>query len=151
MTLPRTAIAAALAFAAILPAYAEQPPTLADMGQVAALKTAFEAMFANSEKPEWLADGIVTTPSQVASFNGQSWLVMSGCKPHDCASNQIAVIYSTTTGTMHGVLSEAAENAPQMLTWLNIGGGAESIDGRTILFAALTGSLANHPDAFDYD
>ena len=31
------------------------------------------------------------------------------------------------------------------------GGGAESIDGRTILYAALTGSLDNHPQAFNYD
>ena len=34
---------------------------------------------------------------------------------------------------------------------LVIGGGAESIDGRTILYAALTGSLDNHPQAFNYD
>ena len=38
----------------------------------------------------------------------------------------------------------------EKLTWLNIGGGSESIDGRTILYAALTGSLENHPDAFNY-
>lgn len=43
------------------------------------------------------------------------------------------------------------DDTVERLTWLGIGGGAESIDGRTILYAALTGSLDNHPQAFNYD
>ena len=49
--------------------------------------------------------------------------------------------------TSRGEVSGTVER----LTWLGIGGGAESIDGRTILYAALTGSLDNHPQAFNYD
>jgi hypothetical protein len=37
----------------------------------------------------------------------------------------------------------------EVLTWLTIGGGDESIDGRTILYAALTGSLENHRGQFN--
>ncbi|EOQ1650832.1 Ivy family C-type lysozyme inhibitor, partial [Escherichia coli] len=35
------------------------------------------------------------------------------------------------------------------LTWLNVN-DALSIDGKTVLFAALTGSLENHPDGFNF-
>lgn len=133
-------------------ATAQEAPTLADLGRDAALTKAFETMAQTSELPDWLRQGMVTSPTQNAGFDGKSWLVMSGCKPHDCASHGIAVIYSPESGAMHGVLSDTSEDgSEQALRWLNIGGGAESIDGRTILFAALTGSLANHPDAFDYD
>ncbi|MFM2591328.1 hypothetical protein AAFX19_00010 (plasmid) [Vibrio harveyi] len=34
-------------------------------------------------------------------------------------------------------------------TWLNVN-DALSIDGKTVLFAALTGSLENHPDGFNF-
>ncbi|HFU4245985.1 TPA: hypothetical protein ACH5ZM_003785, partial [Escherichia coli] len=37
----------------------------------------------------------------------------------------------------------------QKLTWLNVN-DALSIDGKTVLFAALTGSLENHPDGFNF-
>ncbi|UMX74970.1 hypothetical protein MJ559_08690 [Klebsiella pneumoniae] len=37
----------------------------------------------------------------------------------------------------------------EKLTWLNVS-DALSIDGKTVLFAALSGSLDNHPDAFNY-
>ncbi|MDT1061632.1 Ivy family c-type lysozyme inhibitor [Paracoccus sp. CPCC 101403] len=143
-------VAGAILLAAPL-AYAKEPPTLDDLDQNAALSKAFKGMAGKSPMPDWVQQGIVVTPTQTARFDGKSWLVMSGCKQHDCASQQIAVIYSPETGAMHGVLSETAEDEPvQTLRWLNIGGGAESIDGRTILFAALTGSLANHTESFDY-
>ncbi|BBU86441.1 hypothetical protein EIMP300_78410 [Escherichia coli] len=37
----------------------------------------------------------------------------------------------------------------EKLTWLNVN-DALSIDGKTVLFAALTGSLENHPDGFNF-
>ena len=51
---------------------------------------------------------------------------------------------------MSGVLSVVNENtAQEKLTWMNVS-DALSIDGKTVLFAALSGSLENHPDAFNY-
>lgn len=50
---------------------------------------------------------------------------------------------------MSGVYSVVDENRPERLTWLNVS-DALSIDGKTVLFAALSGSLDNHPDAFNY-
>ncbi|MGL5500582.1 MAG: Ivy family C-type lysozyme inhibitor, partial [Plesiomonas shigelloides] len=49
-----------------------------------------------------------------------------------------------------GVLSRSNEDGTaQQLTWLNVSDDL-SIDGKTVLFAALSGSLANHPDSFNY-
>ncbi|WP_245155668.1 Ivy family c-type lysozyme inhibitor [Paracoccus ravus] len=134
-----------------LPGFAQEVPNLADLGRDPALTSAFETMTKGRLLPAWRREGMVTSPAQKVRFDGRDWLVMAGCKPHHCAADQIAVIWSPETGAMHGVLSQTQAEGQQILHWLNIGGGAESIDGRTILFAALTGSLANHPQGFDYD
>ncbi len=84
-------------------------------------------------------------------FGGDKVYVMSACKQHGCGSEQIAVMYDPNKKIMCGVLLVAnPETRAEKLTWMNLGGGNETIDGRTILYAALTGSLENHPDAFDY-
>jgi hypothetical protein len=41
------------------------------------------------------------------------------------------------------------KTAQETLTWLNVSDDL-SIDGKTVLFAALSGSLENHPDAFNF-
>ena len=151
----KTALATAFSLVALTglgtAAIAQDAPSLADLGSDSALAAAFKKMSGSVKMPEWISTGIVTTPSQKVSFDGKEWIAMSGCKPHDCAAEQIAVIYSPASGEMFGVLSQMPdENQPQTLRWLNMQGGAETIDGRTILFAALTGSLANHPEAFNY-
>ncbi|HBC5886972.1 TPA: C-lysozyme inhibitor, partial [Escherichia coli] len=51
---------------------------------------------------------------------------------------------------MTGLFSTIDEKTSQeKLTWLNVN-DALSIDGKTVLFAALTGSLENHPDGFNF-
>ncbi|MTH65123.1 Ivy family c-type lysozyme inhibitor [Paracoccus shanxieyensis] len=139
-------------FAAMLPAaaFAQDGLTLADLDKDAGLAAAYAKMAQGRTMPDWLRTGAVVTPAVPVRFGGREWLAMTACKPHDCAAHQIAVVYAEG-GPMHGVISDQPEeNGPQSLTWLNIGGGAESIDGRTILFAALTGSLENHPEAFTF-
>ncbi len=50
---------------------------------------------------------------------------------------------------MSGVYSVVDEKTDREADWLNVS-DALSIDGKTVLFAALSGSLDNHPDAFNY-
>lgn len=115
------------------------------------MTAAFDAMTVNHEAPDWLKSHAVTSPTQEVGFDGRHWLAMSSCKEHDCAAQRMAVIYDPKANVMYGVVSQTAKDGmDETLTWLNIGGGPESIDGRTILYAALTGSLQNHPDNFDY-
>ena len=126
-------------------------PTLADLGRDNALAAAYAAMSEGHPMPDWIADGIVVTPAQPVAFGGKTYLAMQGCKQHDCAANQIAMLYAPEDGAAYGVLSVRDGDGAELLTWLNIGGGPESIDGRTILYAALTGSLGNHPESFRYE
>jgi hypothetical protein len=78
----------------------------------------------------------------------ESWQVLSACKPHDCGHERIAVIWSRKANRCR-VYSVVDETDQEKLTWLNVS-DALSIDGKTALFAALSGSLDNHPDAFNY-
>ena len=77
-----------------------------------------------------------------ASFNQMvkghqlpAWVTTGGTEK----SNQLSGVYS--------VVDEKTDQ--EKLTWLNVS-DALSIDGKTVLFAALSGSLDNHPDAFNY-
>lgn len=136
---------------AITPAKAQSEIDLQSMlaNQVSA-KT-FEKMFGDVAQPEWIAENAVTTPAMLASIKGEAYTVIYACEQNNCAAEQLAVMVNNTGDKMYGVLSSSnEEDNTQNLTWLNIGDADESIDGKTILFAALTGSLANHPDAFNY-
>ncbi|WP_199259577.1 Ivy family c-type lysozyme inhibitor [Paracoccus binzhouensis] len=148
--IPALTLAAGLGLGQAASAQDAAGPSLADLGRDQALTAAFETMAKGHEIPAWVREGMVTTPSQKVSFDGSDYLAMTGCKQHDCAANQIAMLYAPDRGEAYGVLSVHDGKGAELLTWLNIGGNAESIDGRTILYAALTGSLANHPEAFDY-
>lgn len=150
--LPALALAGTLGLALDHAAVAQEAtaPSLADLGQDQALTAAFDRMAGGHPMPDWLRAGAVTTPAQPVSFGGKDYLAMTVCKQHDCAANQLAMLYAPDSGEAYGLISVQDGKGAELLTWLNIGGNAESIDGRTILYAALTGSLANHPDAFDY-
>lgn len=125
-------------------------PSFADLGQDKTLTAAFDKLAEGQTLPEWLRDGAVTMPGQKVGFGGKEYVAVTACKQHDCAANQFAMIYAPEGGDAFGLLSTHESDAVENLLWLGIGGNAESIDGRTILYAALTGSLANHPDAFNY-
>ena len=97
-----------------------------------------------------LTTGGTGSPAQTVKLGSESWQVLSACKPHDCGHERIAVIWSEKSKQMSGVYSVVDEKTDQeKLTWLNVS-DALSIDGKTVLFAALSGSLDNHPDAFNY-
>ena len=114
-------------------------------------KEAFGKMVKGRALPKWVPERTTSSPAQKVVFDGQEFYVMSGCNPHDCDSEQIAIMYNVKQKSMYGLFAQVDEKtATEKLTWLNMGGENESIDGKTILFAALTGSLANHPTAFNY-
>jgi len=146
----------AAAFAGILSAAAsasaqDHPATFREIAADPAASAAFKAMAKGHRLPDWINGKTVESPGNEVMFGGDKVYVMSACKQHDCGSEQIAVMYDPEKKIMYGVLLVAdPETRAERLTWMNLGAGNESIDGRTILYAALTGSLENHPDAFDY-
>lgn len=133
-------------------ALAEGPnPSLGDLSSNPKMAAAFDKMVGETKVPDWIKDRIVSSPGQTVSFAGKDYLAMSGCEQHLCGPHQVAVLYDAEAGQMYGVLSESDElGGAESLTWLNIGGGPESIDGKTLLYATLTGSVENHPADFHY-
>lgn len=129
----------------------ENTPSLADLKTDSAMSAAFDKMAGEQKIPDWVKTKAVTAPGQIVGFGGRDYLAMTACEQHLCGPHQIAVLYDADRGVMYGVLAKSdPESAREELIWLNIGGGPESIDGKTLLYAALSGSVANHPEDFHY-
>lgn len=126
-------------------------PSLADLSTDSNMAAAFAAMVGDRKMPEWVTTKAVTSPADIVQFAGQDYLAMTACEQHLCGPHRIAVLYDAASGTMYGLLSTAdGGESTENLIWLNIGGGPESIDGKTLLYAAIAGSVANHPEDFNY-
>lgn len=111
---------------------------------------AFSQMVKGHNLPAWIKSGGTGSPARTVKLGAEVYQVLSACKPHDCAAERFAVLWSEKSGEMSGLYSAVDEKtAQETLTWLNVG-DERSIDGKTVLFAALSGSLENHPDAFNY-
>lgn len=118
---------------------------------------AFNEMRRGYALPSWVTRDVAESPAETVVFGGETAYVMCACKPHDCGNQRIAVMYIPKKNVMYGLLSMSygtlsVSGKPyrETLTWLNIGGGDESIDGKTILYAGLTGSLGNHRGQFNF-
>ena len=146
----KKAITAGVLMLAAFGAAAQTETTVSSLAAASATKTAFAAMVKGHHLPAWVTRGGTGSPEKKITLAGTSYQVVSACKPHDCASERIAVIYTADGKTMAGLYSKVDEkNNAEKLSWLNVPDGL-SIDGKTVLYAALSGSLENHPDAFNY-
>ena len=124
--------------------------TIETLAQNSSTKTSFNKIVKQYKLPNWVLKGGVGSPAATVTLNGNTYQVMTACKPHNCGAEQIAIIYSEKQKTLSGVFSVVDEKQDkQALTWLNIP-DALSIDGKTVLFASLSGSLDNHPNDFNY-
>ncbi len=127
-------------------AMAQDDLTISSLAKGETTKAAFNQMVQGHKLPAWVMKGGTYTPAQTVTLGDETYQVMSACKPHDCGSQRIAVMWSEKSNQMTGLFSTIDEKTSQeKLTWLNVN-DALSIDGKTVLFAALTGSLENHPD-----
>ncbi|ELZ1652374.1 Ivy family C-type lysozyme inhibitor [Cronobacter sakazakii] len=131
-------------------AYAQDDLSIKQLATDKSTKAEFQKMLTGRHLPSWIAQGGTTSPAKSVKIADKEYLVLTACKPHDCATQRIAVIYSPTTKKMAGVISTVDEQGEnEKLQWLNIPDEL-SIDGKTVLLAALTGSLDNHPDSFNF-
>lgn len=142
-------ITAAAMMLATSVAWAQAELTVSDLARQPESKAAFSAMVKKQTLPEWVTKGGTASPAKQVSLNGTTWQVVSACKPHDCAAERIAVLWSPEKKSMAGLFSTVDEaKSSEQLNWLSISDEL-SIDGKTVLYAALSGSLENHPDAFN--
>lgn len=137
--------------ALLLPGYTlADTPRLSDIVNDPATAKPFAALIAHQHLPSWVKQGGVESPMQQVTLNGEPYQVYSACQPHHCGQQKFALLYSPRHQHMSGLWLRSDEDGKrETLQWLKISDDL-SIDGKTVLYAALTGSLENHPAAFNY-
>ena len=84
---------------------------LPELTTQAPYKQAYAAMLAY---PDWVKTGQGTAaPVEKVVMEGKTWTVGQMCKPHDCAANQLNVVFSPDGKQAWGLLSVRAENAEE--------------------------------------
>ncbi|NLI25803.1 MAG: C-lysozyme inhibitor [Acetobacter sp.] len=131
-----------------LSAFAADPETLSVWKKNHSWAVRFDTLFETVKKPVWLNGATESEPVKV-TLGGHPWTVLMACKRHDCGNHQVVVMFNDVS--MYGLLFETKDNSSEeILNWLNLDGNQDSMDVKTILYAAISGSLFNHPKNFMY-
>ncbi|KAA5928570.1 MULTISPECIES: Ivy family c-type lysozyme inhibitor [Pantoea] len=102
---------------------------------------AYHQLIAGHDFPSWVKQGGTSTPANTITIKGETWQLLSGCKPHNCPAQSIALLYSPEKGVIHGVYSDYDQKSErQTLTWLNLD-PTDDAGMRKILFNRLNGDL----------
>ncbi|MBK4717049.1 MULTISPECIES: Ivy family C-type lysozyme inhibitor [Tenebrionibacter/Tenebrionicola group] len=124
--------------------------TVSGLANGANSKAAFARMAQGHRLPAWIAQGGTGSPARTVTLGAETWQAIGACKPHNCSAERVAILWSAEKKIMAGVYSTVDEkSAQEKLVWMNVSDDL-AIDGKTVLYATLTGSLENHPDAFNY-
>lgn len=122
---------------------AEGNPYLFDFVQGKDTGKAYQSLIAKRNLPAWVKDGGTSTPANEITIRGSKYIALSGCMPHNCPAQAIAILYSPEKGDIHGVFSQYDFEADaQKLTWMNLD-PIDSDDMRNILFSRLNGDVSN--------
>lgn len=122
---------------------AEGNPYLFDFVQGKETGKAYKSLIAKRNLASWVQDGGTSTPANEITIRGSKYLALSGCMPHNCPAQAIAILYSPEKGDIHGVFSEYDFTEDrQKLTWMNLD-PIDSDDMRNILFKRLHGDVSN--------
>lgn len=84
---------------------------LYDLMQRPDFSTAFAALYGSDQLPPWASQGGVATPAQQVSVDGRTQLLATACKPHDCPSERILILYDENTHAMSGLFARRKANA----------------------------------------
>ncbi|HEX7340019.1 MAG TPA: Ivy family c-type lysozyme inhibitor [Rhodanobacteraceae bacterium] len=86
---------------------------------------AFAAMQGSGSLPAWVRQGGTATPAQKVTVDGRQQLLAQACKPHDCPSEQIVLLYDKAGNAMQGVFvrdpsptADARVSSEAQFTWL---------------------------------
>ncbi|MGO4700077.1 Ivy family c-type lysozyme inhibitor [Dyella sp. 2RAB6] len=121
-----SALDSSAASASSTTAPAADGPYLFDLLQRPDFAAAFQALGGAKDLPEWTQQGGTSTPAQKVAVDGKSLLAAGGCKPHDCPSERIVLLYDEKTHAMWGVFARRQGEAPvdvsdgsnDQLSWL---------------------------------
>lgn len=84
---------------------------LYDLMQRPDFSTAFAALSGADQLPPWAKQGGVATPAQQVLVNGHTLLLATACKPHDCPSERILILYDESTHAMSGLFARRKPHA----------------------------------------
>ena len=121
-TAPASTATTALAPSAAPPIY------LFDLLQRPDFAKTLDALHDAQALPAWVRTGGTATPVQTVQVDGKAMLLATACKPHDCPTERVALLYDAQDHAMWGLLAQRPENlAPAVdpddssqdkLTWL---------------------------------
>lgn len=69
-------------------------------------RQAYTSALGGRAKDRWLARLDMSSPLRTIRLGGEDWRVATPCKPHDCADNNLFLVYQAKRGVVHGVLHE---------------------------------------------
>jgi hypothetical protein len=112
---PQTPVTAAAASApassATVTSGASDAPYLYDLLQRPDFASAFAALAGVDPLPEWVHQGGTSTPAQHVVLEGRPLLLAAACKPHDCPSERILLLYDPHTHVMSGLFARRKPEA----------------------------------------
>ena len=85
---------------------ADQMLTTDDLLRNPKFKAAYLAALGPKSKEKWLATMTNSGLVRSETVAGTSYQVATPCKPHDCADNNLLLLYSPTRGVVYGHLYE---------------------------------------------
>ena len=104
------------------------PVYLFDLLQRPDFMKTLDALHGAQALPDWVRQGGTATPVQTVQVDGKSMQLATACKPHDCPTERVALLYDAQDHAMWGLFAQRPENlAPAVdpddssqdkLTWL---------------------------------
>lgn len=91
---------------------AETMTTTADLLRDAKFKAAYLGALGPRAKEKWLATMSNSALVRKVSVAGEDYQVATPCKPHDCADNNLMLLYSPARGVVYGWLHERGRPTP---------------------------------------
>jgi hypothetical protein len=73
--------------------------------------SAFEALSNADQLPLWTHQGGTSTPAQQVEIEGRTQVLAIACKPHDCPTERILVLYDVNTHAMSGLFARRKAGA----------------------------------------
>jgi hypothetical protein len=90
--------------------------------------TALDALPGARGLPSWVRKGGTATPVQTVQVDGKPMLMATACKPHDCPTERVALLYDAQDHAMWGLFAQRPEDlspavdpddsSQDQLTWL---------------------------------
>ncbi|MEW9623520.1 Ivy family c-type lysozyme inhibitor [Rhodanobacter geophilus] len=86
------------------------PIYLFDLLQRADFRQALDALPGAQALPAWVRQGGTATPVRIVRLDGKPMLLATACKPHDCPTERVALLYDAQDHAMWGLFAQRPEN-----------------------------------------